>query len=529
LKNPLFANLIYLLGLLLLGGYAVFSLKESTPHGLGLVNDSFAYLGGADSLLSGNGYSRLSGGGEIRPITHFPPAFSIWLAGASLTGLSSAQAAYLSILALFGLNAALTGLSLYLITQSKVFSLIGALLFAVNALFLRVHSFAMSEPLYLFLSLAGFILIALSFRRRRACLLFAAGLLLGAAALTRFVGLASIASTLLVIVLASNDWNSRIRRAAIFSAAWLPLVLGWLLRNRIATGYSVNRQFGWHPGEWEKYQVGIDRLWNWLLPDRVVDLLKIQQAASSLLLGILALFLIAVIVYAWNRRLKARENSPHSDLSFSLWLNHGIYVIVYLGAVAATITFLDASTFFENRILAPALASLLILLVSSWYWLWKLKVISVRLVLAAFILVFAARFISDGRLTVQNLRKDGQGYSAKEWRASETMALIRDLPEDMIIYTNEPTGVYLLTGRGSYSTPSPWDPVILQPRAGYADDLSRMKQAIQDGAAVLFIFSPGRLVEPQDKAWYEDLKSGLVVSKFLSDSEMYGWLPLSGQ
>lgn len=52
----------------------------NTRWGVGLRGDSYAYISGARNLADGLGYSRVSGGGEVKPITHFPPLFSLLLA-----------------------------------------------------------------------------------------------------------------------------------------------------------------------------------------------------------------------------------------------------------------------------------------------------------------------------------------------------------------------------------------------------------------------------------------------------------------
>jgi hypothetical protein len=66
--------------LLALAAAGVVLMVYITPYGMGLVNDSVGYIGGARNILAGNGYSRLSGNGDPRPITNYPPLFSIAIA-----------------------------------------------------------------------------------------------------------------------------------------------------------------------------------------------------------------------------------------------------------------------------------------------------------------------------------------------------------------------------------------------------------------------------------------------------------------
>src|SRR3990170_3854961 len=54
--------------------------------GIGVENDSAVYIAGARHWLSGYGISWISGGMQVKPIVHYPPLFSLLLAG--LNGLS---------------------------------------------------------------------------------------------------------------------------------------------------------------------------------------------------------------------------------------------------------------------------------------------------------------------------------------------------------------------------------------------------------------------------------------------------------
>src|SRR4030067_586560 len=111
---------IFIIILLAMSLIGMSALWRSTPYGLGLVNDSATYVEGTTSLLAGKGYVRISGGGEIKPITHFPPLFSLLLAGLGLVGIDLLHGARLLITFLFGMDIVLVGLSIYKISRSMV-------------------------------------------------------------------------------------------------------------------------------------------------------------------------------------------------------------------------------------------------------------------------------------------------------------------------------------------------------------------------------------------------------------------------
>ncbi|MEW6400798.1 MAG: hypothetical protein AB1649_03300, partial [Chloroflexota bacterium] len=150
------SRLAPVLALGLLASFGVFLILQATPEGLGISDDSIAYIAGARSILSGQGYREawLASNG---PVTHFPPGFSSVLALVGLSGLDPLRGARFVNSLLFGVNAFLLGLLGWRMTKSRLAGIVLALLFLANASLLRVHAVAMSEPLYLFLSLLAFL------------------------------------------------------------------------------------------------------------------------------------------------------------------------------------------------------------------------------------------------------------------------------------------------------------------------------------------------------------------------------------
>ena len=87
-----FLRLASFLGLLLLAIIGTLLILRATPEGLGLSDDSIAYIAGARSLLAGQGY-REAWLASNQPVTHFPPGFSSVLAFFGLFGPDPLHAA----------------------------------------------------------------------------------------------------------------------------------------------------------------------------------------------------------------------------------------------------------------------------------------------------------------------------------------------------------------------------------------------------------------------------------------------------
>src|SRR6266540_1002830 len=152
----------FVLALIALTGMTL--IISATPNGLGLSDDSIAYIAGARSMLAGNGYREawLASNG---PVTHFPPAFSSVLAFFGLFHIDPLRGARWVNALLFGLNAGLLGVLGWRMTPSLSAGIILAALFVFSAEMFQVHAVAMSEPLFIFLSLMSFWMFDLYFER----------------------------------------------------------------------------------------------------------------------------------------------------------------------------------------------------------------------------------------------------------------------------------------------------------------------------------------------------------------------------
>ena len=235
------------IALLLTSVIGVILVLQATPEGAGLSDDSIAYIAGARSMAAGHGYREayLASDG---PVTHFPPAFPAVLAFFGFLGIDPLHAARFVNAFLFGLNAALLGILAWRMTPSLTAGLVLAGLFVLCADLLQVHAVAMSEPLFIFLSLLSIWMFDLYFERHHHWLwLLLCAAFSGMAYLTRYSGLALVATYVVALFILHNDWKKRFAQAGIFLAGFVPWALGWAIRNRIVAENATNRALFWHP------------------------------------------------------------------------------------------------------------------------------------------------------------------------------------------------------------------------------------------------------------------------------------------
>lgn len=469
----------------LLAAIGMFLILKATPEGLGLSDDSIGYIAGARSMLAGQGYREawLASNG---PVTHFPPGFSAVLAFVGWFGLDPLRGARLVNTLLFGANAILLGILGWRMTKSLPAGLILAALFVTDDSMLQVHAVAMSEPLFIFLSLLSFWAFDLYFERDTHWLwLVACGVLAGWAYLTRYSGLALVATFIVALLILRVTWRKRLAGIGIFLVGALPWMLGWGLRNELVAGNATNRELLFHPIGAGNFDTALYNVSTFLMP---VDawrqsLIKMPGFFESAVALILGAVLVWLLVRGWKRFWTPQQAPRPEVVSFT----NGLYVFGYLAAIFASMSFFDASTKFKLRILVPVYVSLLILLVALGMWAWHRRRAAVILL---GLLIFG--LMSYGQYaTVSQWMKGGQGYASFQWYDSQAMKFLRRLPAGTRIYTNQPAAVYLYTGRGAYVLPNRYDPVTAQDRPGFDQGVSRMQAEIQEGNAVLALFDAG--------------------------------------
>lgn len=492
--------------LALLSVIGVGVLFYATPQGLGLNDDSIAYVAGARSLLEGRGYREIwivSAG----PVTHFPPGFPTTLAFTSLvTGIDPLRAARLLNSLLFGFNTFLMGWLALRMTKSRVVGLLTAALFLLTPSLLKIHSNAMSEPLYVFFTLVTFLLLDFYFQnqneRRAWLLLLAAGLITSLAFLTRYAALALLAMGVVALVIMNG--RSRFKRdlqdVGIYLAGFVPLVAAWTIRNRIVGGTVTNRAIGWHPIVESNARTGIRTFSEFLVPIQnwQLNLIKVDGLFEVILIVLTLGLLVWTLKVGLPRFFQPEKNPQPEVISF---LN-GLYIFGYFLSLAVTMTFFDPATKFQLRIVSPMLVSLLLLLAFG------LKTVSGSgtgkwLALGLTVILFAASVIGTSESLI-DLRRGGQVYANERWYDAPAIAALRELPADVVIHSNQPGVIYLYVGR----------PGALLP--GSVEAARELQEQVRAGRAVIVIFRDAN-AEEATLTYYEALGQGLKVEKYNGD------------
>ena len=506
------------MGLIVLGVFGAAAILFATPWGAGLGGDSYYYVSGARNLLAGLGFSRPAADGGLRIITHYPPGYSTVLAVLTGLGLETLVAARWLDAVLFGVNIFLLGFMVYRVTRSAAPAYLAALLMLSSPALLVVHTWVLSEPLFLTFALLTLLALAGAAEQGRAWMILAAGLTAALGYLTRYVGLALIAAGGIAL-LGSGEGTvlRRLGRAAGFGVIAILGAGAWAARNLAVGGSLAYSAAQLHPPSVERLTEAAETISLWFLPNRIPFSFRAVGAAASL-----SCLVIVALTLLRRGGGDGLDRAGKAQAGILLCM-----ALVYSIAIVGALTLVGSSIPLDDRILSPLLVALLGLgVLMGWAILGRVKRGSLQWWSIALVsLGFVVLMLFRGASTAWRLQGDGQGHAARAWQESALVDWVRHLPGGVPVYSNELDVLYLHTGRQAFQVPIRWDPVVEAPRDDYAAQLAAMRGRITDEGAVLVLFntiSEQQVFLPPE----EELTRGLVEVFRASDGAAYAAGPV---
>jgi hypothetical protein len=459
----------------MLAALGMLEILLATRTGVGISPDSVSYIDGARSLLRGAGFSERFSGTPV-PITHWPPLYSLLLAGTGLGGHDPISGARILSALLFGANVWLAGWLVLRHGEHAAWSaVLSSALVLTSAELMRIHTMAWSEPLFLLLAALLMHCITRYLRDHSRIWLIGAAVLAGLASVTRYPGVTLIAAGgVVVLSLGRQRWPRRLTDAAFFGIIGTgPLVL-WIFRNLLLSGDTTNRQLVAHPIGLRQLGSGAATVSRWLLPRDIIlpDVVRALIAAGA----------VAFTIYAWSRARTAMRKgiwSPDDGLSRVLI----IFVIIYSAFLGASISLVDAATPLDSRLLSPVQYTLLVL-AGLFAASMRFGRSEQRMLAAAALLIL---LLQGGQsvLWAADREQGAHVFTSRSWRESEMWRVIEGLPENVPIYTNAPDAVYFHTGRAAREIPRKWDPTSSRQEIRYVDHVEAMHRDLARSAGYL--------------------------------------------
>lgn len=465
--------------------FAAFSgilLLYSTPFGLDISSgDSVSFIEGAKNILSGNGFSAQFAPGVLRPITHFPPFYSLMVAGLGLFFSDIYESARWCNALCFAGSVWCVCIILFRATRFRVApSLLGGALFAANPVIFKLIGEPFSEAPFLFLGLAGQLLLLEYFCSERPLLFVMSAICFGLTVATRYSGVPWLpVGCLAVLWFSRGSWRGKMRKGAIFGViSFLPF-LTVCLRNRAMGGSATNRSAGVHLISINHLQDALTTIGTWFLPWRFC------RWESGLLLSALLLVGVILLGRASYRSLTAESAEREKA---RLVLLSSTFIGVYFLQLIVSISILDFSTPLDARILSPVEVCAILLLS-----------VSVRFSIRTKILSTCVTFICVGLLASSALRVipmlgakrlSSGGYRNPKWKYDPIVKYLEAFPQGRAIYSNKPEAIWILVGRGAQPVPVKFDRMSLKQNQNVQRDFAEMAERLRSGQGILVYFPP---------------------------------------
>jgi 4-amino-4-deoxy-L-arabinose transferase-like glycosyltransferase len=482
---------IWIVLILLISMLGAIIVLYNTIWGAALSDDSYYYISSARNLLAGHGFDL---------VANFPPLLPLILSFIGIFRVDPLESVRWLNAFHFVLNIWLVARILFELTRSYRFSLLGALMMLVSSTMIMVHSWAMSEALFISLTLWGILIYTIGHNKRSWKVPLITGLLFGLAVATRYIGVALLIGGGIAWLFEGGErLRSRIQNVVIFSIVGIAPLIFWLIRNQVEAGEPTNRVFEVHLMPAKLWISMLNTILLWVLPGRLV------HGRELFWLGFLILMIfIALMLFLSRKR--------GSALSIS-WQNEGLKpiiliclcIITYVVILIISRSFFDIRIPMDERLLSPILVMGMILFVWMLAKLWNYKrwfTYGVVVILSLTVLV--TNFTRSTQM-VKSYHEVGRGYASAREHMSETYAYLRNRP-DIPIFSNAFAGIYFWTGRVTDPIPSP-------------SEIAAMKEKMKQTGAFLVIFDsiPVELYGTTR----EELTQGLVEQIRLSEATIY--------
>lgn len=502
-----------LIPLIVLAGFCASILMYwITDQGPGVSPDSTTYIDAARSLVAGNGFFV-----HGKAMTHYPPGYPLLIAGVDLLHPGDAlQATRFLAALLFGANFVLLGLAAHICTRrSLVATGCAMLVFLSSAPTISVHSMAWSEAPFITFSMASFLLFSHHITRPRPYVLVLAGLMAGFAAATRYVGVVLFPTIALAFFLLDNrSIKLKMRDVVIFAGvAFLPLA-SWFIRNILIAQSATNREFAFHTAGLGHAKYLISTMYNFVLPISISPWTKAIHIAVAV-----ALFFWGVsIIY---RKAYSKQNA--TSMGIVLPVLCVIYSVIYVVFLFISISFFDAHTPLDSRILLPVILALTIASITlAWSlseelnrrWIWYGFVLLVLFSVSINAMPAIARAV--------DIHKNGSGYTSRYWNHSDIIAYLSDSHEVRTVYSNGPDVIRFLTGKEAVMIPSKVSAGTRRVNEDYEEKLNQMIQKCSGGKALIVYFDgiPWRWYLPSIEE--VEATDNLPVLRKTQDGIIYG-------
>ena len=356
-------DLLVVIGLLVVSAIGPIFLLASSPYGVHATPDSFTYLGAADQLARGHGWT-YPFGSPGSPVTLFPPLYPLLLAIPEVLDLSVFRWATWQNAILLGAFCFVAGVMVAQVTRAFVPAALAALLIALGPPTIIAYAHLWSEPLFFPLVLVILAALARFLATWQARWLVISGAACSVAMLTRYAGFSVwVTACLLLLSWPGQRPLQRLSRTALFVAVSLPLSALWSLRNLTNSGTLTGDNNLVHGLTAHDVIGGFGTVASWFVPEQLEGRTRLLFVLVAVALSVL----LGLVIWAWVRT----RTSIAPPGGWPIVVVCFTYAAIHFAFIAVANAYSTRSPPFNDRILGPAFAPLVIAIVAVGHAFWR--------------------------------------------------------------------------------------------------------------------------------------------------------------
>jgi hypothetical protein len=243
---------------------------------------------------------------------------------------------------------------------------------------------------------------------------------------------------------------------------------------------TTNREFAFHPVGLHHVKTLIITMYDFILPISISPWIKAIHFGVAV-----ALFLLGfAIIY---RKTYSKQNA--TSMGIVLPALCVIFSVIYIVFLVISISFFDAHTPLDDRILLPAILALTIAGITL---VWSLSEALTRRWIWHGFVVLALFSVSINAIPAiarsVDIHKNGSGYTSRYWNQSEIIAYLADFPDVRTIYSNGPDVIDFLTGKKAVMIPAKVSAGTRKVNEDYEEKLNQMISECREGKALIVYF-----------------------------------------
>jgi len=457
--------------LVILSAFGIIAGLYMNRFGVDVEPDSAVMMSAGILFAHGEGVSEPNLIGDAKAMTWFPPALPWMIAYCEKTGLDIRKAFAVFNAISWGLLTGWVGLLAYRVAgQKPLFGILAAAMILTSGAISYIHGMLYSEPPFL-LWMTGS-LAALAFWWERPLFRWAgvAALCAGAAVLTRYVGVTlGLTGGLLMLLRLSIAYRRRLGMLIVFSVLSLGPLFAWHLWQTNGRHAASERTLAWHPITLAQISEGVDTIVSFVVPE---EFSKLPYSKAFILTAIALLMIAAAGLWLGRRNGKSILENLAATPPL-VWISAG-FMGIYVAFLIVSISIADAETPLDARILSILLppGAIVVTYFVSLVSCQPNGRLTRWVTIAALSGLLILQEISTIRYQV--MRAD---VTWSPNHPSELLKAVCAIPKNAMIFSNEPTSIYMATRRKSEGLPCP--PPMNNSIAGKLNDFNQRMQILE--------------------------------------------------